>query len=775
MQVALQGVQRGKLLGRLQPLFQGAAGAFEDIHSLLEEDRHHFLIEGARCLVRHQRRTRGQHGDQLVVLAQGSRAGLARVAQRRPGQAIRQVLRCGFPRQQQEFIFLGREIVGAEAVQVDEVLVRVVLPGAFQQALQGRYLLWSWGDLQGCSDLVHHADQCFVAVLDNAEERLADLQPTLFNSLVERQQSRAQVGHLRQFGHLRAATEGAQFVEQGAQFLALLGMFAPAAKQILGIQQDVHAFREEDADHARVVAFAALIAALGFGRLLVFLVHLGDPFQQRGATLDGRQRPPGEQLFEADTEQAGSLVQQLGFAQVHLQYVGLEILDQSFQRRRHFGDRQDAGHVRAALEGMQGTLQIVGHRLRQFALAVGEEGVEGFQMGFRLVAEDFQQLRIQAFKLIVGGLFRTDRYFRQRFRDACQLHRLALGQGMGGSRQGIHVIALALGVGGELANQLRQQRYHTAHGLADRRTRLDAAIEDAIEQALYGPGQLTDDQCADHPSAALEGVEGATDLGQRIARLGVVQPQRQLLADGLQHLAGFFDEDFAQVLVHRLLVRGRRQQARRGQSGRRVERGNRGRHDLGQRQRRLLARYLGVELQRHVQLIRNRLIGDGLGSLQAWLDRQVLRLLHDQLVERLRIQGREVEQGFVLQGKGRIQAEIDASLFRRGLLLFAEGPVVVGRQQFRLLLGFRLGFREFDIPDQFLAIRRCSGGLAGGILLLQRHIQAEVDAGFIRQRLRRLTEGPVIVGGQQLAALFSQRLAGIRHQRGQRNADGRLR
>ncbi|MOA42477.1 hypothetical protein D3C78_1645290 [compost metagenome] len=117
---------------------------------------------------------------------------------------------------------------------------------------------------------------------------------------------------------------------------------------------------------------------------------------------------------------------------------------------------------------------------------------------------------------------------------------------------------------------------------------------------------------------------------------------------------------------------------------------------------------------RHVLPIRSRLVGDGPGGLQARFGRQLLRQLHDQFVERLGVQRREIEQRLVLQDQRCVQAEINAALFRRGLLLLAESPVVVGRQQ----LCLRLCFREFDIPDQLLSIRCRGGYLAGGVFLL---------------------------------------------------------
>ena len=51
--------------------------------------------------------------------------------------------------------------------------------------------------------------------------------------------------------------------------------------------------------------------------------------------------------------------------------------------------------MRAALERVQGTLQCIGHWLWKTLRAVSQEIDQRAEMRFRLVAENFQQLRIQ--------------------------------------------------------------------------------------------------------------------------------------------------------------------------------------------------------------------------------------------------------------------------------------------------------------------------------------------------------------------------------------------
>ncbi len=74
-------------------------------------------------------------------------------------------------------------------------------------------------------------------------------------------------------------------------------------------------------------------------------------------------------------------------------------------------------------------------------------------------------------------------------------------------------------------------------------------------------------------------MECAADLHQRITVIGC-SPGRQVLADRLQYLGSLLDEDLEQFVVHRLFVRWRRQQARRGILRRRVDTGYRGGHHI---------------------------------------------------------------------------------------------------------------------------------------------------------------------------------------------------
>ncbi len=656
------------------------------------------------------------------------------------------------------------------------------------------------------------------------EERRADRQAALLDGLIQRQQGLAEFFHLRQLGVLGTAAQGAEFLAQRTQFLALLRMLVPALEQVLGVQQDVHAFGEEGFDQQRIAALSGIAVAIGLERGDALLVQRLDPLQQRDAAGNRIQRTALADLLQADAEQLLGVVQQLGFAQVEGEQVGLVFLDQFFQRRGDLGDRQDAGHVRAALEGMQGALQGVGDRLRQFAGAVGEEADQGLQVGLRLVGEDFQELRIEQLDVALrlggglrrvgqrqcrGAILRGHRLLRLDFRRYATVvrrrrfrQRLAPGQGMRGGRQQIDVVALALGVGGELLDQLRQQRHHLVDHAPHRLAGGDAAVEHAIEQVLDRPGQFADHQGADHPSAALEGMEGTAHFGQRLAVVLVGLPGRQVLADGLQDLAGLLDEDLAQLLVHRFLVGRRRQQADRHVLRRRVDRLHRRGHHLGQRQRRRFAGerlgsrrsldlgqlHLGEIEVGKVQLLQARAFPGGHFDLclrQGYIQRQRIERIESQLlfsgpVERLRRRQRfQAFQRRVEDQRRLFQARFQRLAgLRRLCQVIAEAPLL---RQRPVRQGRRLGGRrriggqveagEVDLVEVevFQAAGRRRGRLRLAALLdhlrqrrryvagaVQRQVQGQVE-GSLAGVGRDFAQGPVVVAGQ-LRGIFPRRL-----------------
>ncbi len=113
-------------------------------------------------------------------------------------------------------------------------------------------------------------------------------------------------------------------------------------------------------------------------------------------------------------QQQLGFMQQFSFSQIHLNQVGFELLGHLLQRRCNLRDRQNAGHVRTALERMQCALQRIGNRLRESLSAIGKETDQRSQMRLGFVAEDFQQLRVEC--VIVGREGLWGRVFRWRRR-----------------------------------------------------------------------------------------------------------------------------------------------------------------------------------------------------------------------------------------------------------------------------------------------------------------------------------------------------------------------
>ncbi|MNF68439.1 hypothetical protein D3C84_502960 [compost metagenome] len=188
-------------------------------------------------------------------------------------------------------------------------------------------------------------------------------------------------------------------------------------------------------------------------------------------------------------------------------------------------------------------------------------------MGFGFVAEDLQQQRIEG-----GDILHV--LIGQRL--------VTLGECVCAGGQLVDVVALTLSIAGKFSHQLRQQVQYIAEQLLHRRPRFNAAFQHAVEQVFHGPGQFTQHQRAHHPATAFEGVESSAQFAQGRFALGVGRPARQVFPEDFQDLVSFFEEDFAQFIVHRFFTRRRWQQAARRIQGGWIDRRHRVGEDIGQ-------------------------------------------------------------------------------------------------------------------------------------------------------------------------------------------------
>ena len=711
VQVTLQRRQRHGVVRLAQPALQRLPRAFQNVDGFFEEDLDHLLVELG--IGRAEARVRFRHWLGLDGL------------ERLPGQLrLAGLLARGR--------LFGLLEFGSGLVQLDDLQTfdigrqqrqGVRVDGFGQQLTQRLNTLGLRADLQRGGHLVHHADQRFVGFLCLVEETLADGQAAFLDGAIEVEQGFAELVDLRQFGHFRATSQGRQLFQQRGQLLALGGVLAPLAQQVLGIQQDVHAFGEENADQLRITALAAFSAALVLGTGEAILMQCLDPGKECLGT-GNRCQWLAFQVVQADAEQPLGTAQQFRSGEVDLNQVGLEFLDQLLQRRGDFRHGENAGHVGTALERVQGALQVVGYRLRQLLRTIGEEADQGIQMSLGLVAEDLQQLRVEGLAIEVlihddrglldgGGSFGYAHGFGylRSGRGVRFWGRLPLGQGVRRGGQQVDIIALTLGLGGELLDQCRHQGDDIEHDLLHRCSGLDAAIQNTVEQVLDGPGQLPDDQRAHHAPAALEGVEGAPHFDQRILVVGIGLPLRQVLGDGFQHFAGFFDEDFQQLLVHRLLVGRRRQQAGRNVGCRRVDRLYRCGHHIGHRQRLVRLRLGGWRrnLGRAGQFDFRQF---QVGQFQLVPLRRLAQLLEAQLFQlRFRL---DLDQ----RGRGKLVV-----LQRRQLIELRqfEGEAVSGIS----------GDRQLRVALQQFQIGRCLGGLLVDLVDLGRDLGQRLFQQFV--------------------------------------------
>ncbi len=289
-----------------------------------------------------------------------------------------------------------------------------------------------------------------MALFDIVEEARADGKPSVLNHCIEIQQHSTERFDLRQLSHLGTKPERRQFLKKRRQFLALGWMLTPALEQILSVQQNVHAFGEEQRDHARItyVALFVLAALLSISQTaLMQRMHL---FDERIGALNRRQRLT-VQIIQSASQHLLRRVEKLRLGQVHLDQVGLELLDHFFKRRGDLRDRENARHMCAALEGMQCSLKCIGDWLWQALSAVRQKIYQRGEVSLCLVAKNFQQLWVEPlFRLRCRGgsllwLWHTAL--------GVWIERLSLGKSVSIGCQAIDIIALLLSLGGKFFDQ----------------------------------------------------------------------------------------------------------------------------------------------------------------------------------------------------------------------------------------------------------------------------------------------------------------------------------
>ena len=116
--------------------------------------------------------------------------------------------------------------------------------------------------------------------------------------------------------------------------------------------------------------------------------------------------------------------------------------------------------------------------------------------------------------------------------------------------------------GFELLDQLRHRR----HGFAQQRHHVGRAIQrlvdDAIEQVFDRPRELADELRADHAAAALQRVEGAAHVDQRVLVLRILVPQREQPLELGDLVLGFLDEQLEEFRIDLAVDRLRRRRGR---------------------------------------------------------------------------------------------------------------------------------------------------------------------------------------------------------------------
>ncbi|RMP74151.1 hypothetical protein ALQ16_203974 [Pseudomonas syringae pv. actinidiae] len=403
-----------------------------------------------------------------------------------------------------------------------------------------------------------------MGLLGHVEKAFADRQAAFFDSAIQVEQGFAQLIDLRQIGQVRAVTQRGQLIEQRAEFLSLTGMLTPAPQQVFGIEHDVHAFGQKARQQRGVTLDPQAAVRVTQHRREALIEQRKGSIDQLRRTRNLAQRSR-VQLLQAHTQQRFSAAQHIEFGRADVDQVGFVFAHQLVKRAGQFGNRQHTRHVRAAFERVQCAQHRVADRRRRGLFGIVEKAAEGIQMPQRFLTENFQQLWIEhfAWRMSIGNRH------RRRFKS--------IGQRVSAGCQQVDVVALALRVISEVAYYRGQQRQHFAHQLLHFKARQHVAFQHTVKQVFHRPGQLTEDQRAHHPAAALEGMKRPAHLGQccavpvtDAAERG--EPARQILTQCVEDFVGLFQKDFAQFLVYCLFVRRRRQQAGGHIARRRVDR-----------------------------------------------------------------------------------------------------------------------------------------------------------------------------------------------------------
>ena len=179
-------------------------------------------------------------------------------------------------------------------------------------------------------------------------------------------------------------------------------MSGPFIENALGIQHDVQAFIEEQLDQLGRFPGIWLPFIGRVGGLQGTLVHLLKASQVVFGAFKVCLRVIPE-LGQATGQELLGIGNQFQYITVCPFVLGAGFLNKAFQRCDNRGDGRNAGCVGAALEGMQGPGEVIGIADRGLVAGSCQEVVDGLQVGFGFVFENFQQDRINGVFIAVVG------------------------------------------------------------------------------------------------------------------------------------------------------------------------------------------------------------------------------------------------------------------------------------------------------------------------------------------------------------------------------------
>ena len=207
--------------------------------------------------------------------------------------------------------------------------------------------------------------------------------------------------------------------------------------------------------------------------------------------------------------------------------------------------------MRAALQGVQGTLQLIAERIQVILLSgCLHKFINSLQMGTCLTLKDIQQTVIVFVSRHVG------RSVHGRWRggqNAQRSNRITGSQSEGVIHERLCFDRSRASVA-EISDQSRQQTNNMIHQSHQLRADVNGIVQHPVEHILNRPGQLTNHCGFYHPATAFQGMKCATHRGQCFFIVLLLFELRPEFIEGAGYFFRFLEENFDNFIIDEVII-----------------------------------------------------------------------------------------------------------------------------------------------------------------------------------------------------------------------------